>query len=166
MARLSSSTILTINQLLSDGITGNVGFSIAAGRVIAALLPLPQDQVSDLEKYIFTYIRPKVRNIVGQLHELLPHRYEDSINYTAVFYKYRLNVANLSAFPGVVRKDKEIQDFFDLSVIFSDNVIDEIKQHGDKIGKYSFSIAKVLNETRFLDEQPTIGIPDTVQYEG
>lgn len=139
-------------QFVSSIVAQNKGrsteMSIAIAKVLAYQLTLPTDidLTEDLNNYYTSTHSLIVNGLINSLNELLVIDIPSVKDYVLKFYKFRFESVFPPAISFIVSQNREVEDFFRISRIFSDIDIQVIKNSSKALSHYLLSIDSILKE--------------------
>ena len=133
---LSKSSIDFVNRTSSVGGNRSDVFPIAVAYAVARTLPLPGMPVDDIMQYFRINCDQKAGCSLDCVNEMLPFNLREAKELVAAFYKFRYRAANPAPIPLAFHVDTGLEDFFELSMFFSKDVLARIKASPEALTKY------------------------------
>lgn len=111
----------------------NPVFTIGLAYVIARDLSIPVEKVEDVEAYYRIQHSYVVSQALSEINELMPFNLEEATENVKAFYKYRVSTVYPQAIPLAINPEKSLHGFFGLNQYFSDEMLETISTHGEKL---------------------------------
>lgn len=150
--KLSSDAQSFVSQVSSSGRSRRKTAAIALARMVAAQFTLPSAPVVNIEQEYRNSCQIKAERDISLINEIIPIDLQFALDVCRSYYLFRYRNLHPSENVFSFRPDFYIEDFFDISRVFSEEMIREIKMGGEDLAFFSNGFRKVLRDLKVADE--------------
>ena len=143
-----SSSMVFLGKLGSSGGNRTDTFCVAMGYTLARTLALPAEEVDDLTTYFRLHHELAVMDSLNVVNEVLPFNTKAAKEAVLAFYRLRERFMNPVMIPLAQRPDSAIVDFFGLSTVLPEGLLDTIKNDPEKLTSYITNLTTLFDGIR------------------
>ena len=151
-AKLKSDAQSFVTQISSSGRSRRKAAAIALARMVASQFTIPSAPVSNIEQEYRNVCQLKAEKDISAINEIVPIDLNYALDICRAYYLFRYRNVHPSDNVFSFRPEKFVEDFFDISRVFSDETLEVIKQDGNDLAFFANGFRKVLNDVKAADD--------------
>lgn len=151
-AKLTGDAQSFVTQISSSGRSRRKAAAIALARMVASQFTIPSAPVGNIEQEYRNVCQLKAEKEISAINEIVPIDLNYALDVCRSYYLFRYRNVHPTDNVFSFRPEKFIEDFFDISRVFSEETIEAIKQDGNDLSFYANGFRKVLNDLKMAED--------------
>lgn len=136
LAKLDKNTSDFISTLVTKGEQKSKLVSISLAKALADKLALPCEAVDCIDLHFSMQCKTFVCEAIANINEIVSINKEETLDYAKRFYKFRYNQLVVTDIVPFINKETAVEDFFGISKVFSQDMLDIIKDQNVTVTSY------------------------------
>lgn len=153
-AKLKSDAQSFVTQVSSTGRSRRKVAAIALARMVASQFTIPSSPVGNIEQEYRNVCQIKAERDISSVNEVVPIDLPYALDICRAYYIFRYRNAHPTENVFSFRPDMMIEDFFDISRVFSEETLSVIKADGVDLAYFANGFRKVLCDLREAEAHP------------